>query len=101
MSVTTAVTMSAATTVSAATMTMITATVPSASVWVTAMPSAVAAAPVIGISYIPAVTDNHLIMTAAIAGIMVPVVRIAHPWVTIIYYNLVAIVNIVVTIPYR
>lgn len=100
MPVTTAVSMSAATTVTA-TMTMITATVPSASVWVTAVPSAVAAAPVIGISYITAVSDNHLIMTAAIAGIMVPVVCVTHPWVTIIYYNLVAIVNIIVTIPYR
>ena len=100
MPVTTTVTMSAVTTVPA-TMTMITAAVPSASVWVTAMPSAIAAAPVIGISYITAVTDDHLIMTAAIAGIMIPVVCVAYPWVTLIYHNFISIVNIIVTIPYR
>ena len=98
MPVTTTVSMSTAVT---ATMTMITATVPSASVWVTAVPSAVAATPVIGIPYITAVTDNHLVMPAAIAGIMIPVVCVAYPWVTVIYHNLISIVNIVVTIPYR
>jgi hypothetical protein len=54
----------------------------------------------IGISYITAVTDDHLVMTAAVAGIMVPVVSIAKPWVTVINHNLVPIVNVVIAIPY-
>lgn len=60
----------------------------------------VVAAPVIGITYIAAVTNNYLVMTAAVSVIMIAIIRVAHPWVRLVYHHFVTIVNIIITIPY-
>ena len=86
---------------------VITTTMPASPVWVASMPaiitmpSAIASTPVISIPNITAVTDNNLVMTTTIAVIVVSVVCIAIPWITVVDYNLVSVINIVVAISYR
>lgn len=55
-------------------------------------PAAVVAPPVIGISGIAAVTDNNLVMTASVAGILCSVNIVPYPWTAVINYNFIAVV---------
>jgi hypothetical protein len=59
----------------------------------------VTAPPMIGIPCIMTIANDHLVMTAAITGIMIPVVCIAHPWITLVNNYFISIVHIISAVP--
>lgn len=91
---------------------VITTAMPASPVRVATMPAVVSAingaayitiapTPVVGIPYITAVADDNLVVTAAVACIMIPVVSIANPGVTFVNNHLITIVNVIIPVSYR
>lgn len=57
--------------------------------------------PVVAVTHIAAVADYYLVPAAPVGGIPGTVNIVALPWVTLIYHYFVAMVTVVVAVPYR
>jgi hypothetical protein len=57
--------------------------------------------PVITVPPIATVTDNSLIPAAPVTGIPVAVFIMPFPWVVVVYYHFIAVIQVIITVSYR